>query len=96
MKQLTIPDPEISVNGETLYPLATIQLEEQDRPYFHYRPDPEQNGSAITSFQITKDHDGFHVWGYRTSEYIFLEVAHCPPEVSSAIAWLEAGGDQPI
>jgi hypothetical protein len=96
VKQLTIPDPEISVNDETLHPLATIQLEEPDRPYFHYRPDPEQPGSAITAFQITKDHDGYHVWGYRTSEYIPLEVAHCPPEVAGAIQWLFQGGSNPI
>jgi hypothetical protein len=91
MKQLSHPDEIINIHGQDVYPLATLHGE------LTYKPDPTKYGNHISRIQITLNPNGeYQVWGWCTSQYMLLEVKHCPTEVATTIQWLKDGGNLPV
>jgi hypothetical protein len=91
MKQLSRPDEIITIQGQDVYPLATLHGEAS------YKPDPTKYGNHITRIQIILSPNGeYQVWGWCTSHYMPLEVEHCPSEITETIQWLKDGAGLPI
>jgi hypothetical protein len=92
MKQLSHPDQIVTIHGQDVYPLATL-----DGEAITYQPVQTRSGYHISRIQITLSPNGeYQVWGWCTSQYMPLEVEHCPTEVATTIQWLKDGGNLPV